>query len=104
MRAPECWPSESGAAKALAALLVPFGALYGLSVRAKQRGARPFRPKARVVCVGNLTAGGAGQAPIAIALGHALTARGKKIIFLSRGYGGRLRGPVRVNTAQHSAY
>ena len=87
----------------MAALLAPLGALYGLTVRARLHRARPFRPKARVVCIGNLTAGGSGKTPIAIAIGHALTARGKKIIFLSRGYGGRLRGPIRVNPAQHSA-
>ncbi len=87
----------------MAALLAPLGALYGLSVRARLRRARPFRPKAQVVCIGNLTAGGSGKTPIAIAIGHVLTARGKKVVFLTRGYGGRLRGPVRVNAAQHSA-
>jgi len=103
MRAPEFWTSESVAAKAMAALLAPLGALYGISVRARLRRARPFRPKARIICIGNLTAGGSGKTPIAIAIGHALTARGKQIIFLSRGYGGRLRGPACVNPAQHSA-
>ena len=56
-----------------------------------------------MVCIGNLTAGGSGKTPIAIAIGHVLTARGKKIIFLSRGYGGRLVGPTCVNPMQHSA-
>lgn len=87
----------------MAALLAPLGALYGLSVRARLHRAQPFRPKARIVCIGNLTAGGSGKTPIAIAIGRALTARGKKITFLSRGYGGRLRGPTCVNPAQHSA-
>jgi len=87
----------------MAALLAPLGALYGISVRARLRRARPFRPKARIICIGNLTAGGSGKTPIAIAIGHALAARGKRIIFLSRGYGGRLRGPICVNSAQHSA-
>ena len=103
MRAPEFWTSHSAAAKAVAALLAPLGALYGLTVRARRHWARPFRSKARIVCIGNLTAGGSGKTPIAIALSHALTARGKKTIFLSRGYGGRLRGPILVNPAQHSA-
>jgi tetraacyldisaccharide 4'-kinase len=103
MRAPEFWTSESAAAKAMAALLAPLGALYGLSVRARLHRARPFRPKARIVCIGNLTAGGSGKTPIAIAIGRMLAARGMKIIFLSRGYGGRSRGPTCVNPAQHSA-
>ena len=103
MRAPEFWSSTTASAKLRAALLSPLGALYGLSVRVRQTQAHPLRPKARVVCVGNLTAGGSGKTPIAIALGHILTARGKHIVFLSRGYGGRLHGPTRVNSAQHSA-
>ena len=103
MRAPEFWTSQSAGAKALSALLAPVGMLYGLSVRARLRGAQPFRPEARVVCIGNLTAGGSGKTPIAIAMGRVLAARGKKIIFLSRGYGGRLRGPLCVDSARHSA-
>jgi tetraacyldisaccharide 4'-kinase len=102
MRAPEFWTGQNTSAKACAALLAPLGALYGLSVRLRQAGARPLRPKARILCVGNLTAGGSGKTPVAIALGRMLRTRGKKIVFLSRGYGGRLRGPVRVDLVRHS--
>jgi tetraacyldisaccharide 4'-kinase len=47
------------------------------------------------LCVGNLTAGGTGKTPVAIALGRMLAARGAKIFFLTRGYGGSETGPVR---------
>ena len=103
MRAPEFWTGRSAAARACAAILSPLGALYGLSVRARRARAHPFRARARVVCIGNLTAGGTGKTPIAIALGHMLAARGKKIMFLTRGYGGRLSGPVTVDLGRHSA-
>jgi len=72
-------------------------------VRLRQARARPYRPKARVLCVGNLTAGGSGKTPVAIALGRMLTARGKKVAFLTRGYGGGLKGPVLVEPVRHSA-
>jgi len=103
VRAPEFWSSETPTAKTWAALLSPIGALYGLSVRLRQARANPYRPKARVLCVGNLTAGGSGKTPVAIALGRMLTARGKKVAFLTRGYGGRLKGPVLVEPVRHSA-
>jgi tetraacyldisaccharide 4'-kinase len=100
MRAPEFWTRPGGTT---AALLSPFGALYGLSVQLRQMQARPFRAKARVVCVGNLTAGGSGKTPVAIAVARLCEARGLKPVFLSRGYGGNLPGPVLVNTDTHSA-
>jgi tetraacyldisaccharide 4'-kinase len=99
MRAPEFW-SRNGL---LPVILSPVGALYGFSVRAKQRNAAPFRPKARVLCVGNLTAGGSGKTPIAIALARMLTARGLKPVFLTRGYGGTTRGPVQVTPSARPA-
>jgi tetraacyldisaccharide 4'-kinase len=103
MRAPDFWTSNGLAARACAALLAPLGALYGLSIRARQARAQPFRSKARVLCVGNLTAGGSGKTPVAMALARMLAARGHRIVFLSRGYRGRLSGPVLVDPAKHSA-
>jgi tetraacyldisaccharide 4'-kinase len=55
------------------------------------------------LCVGNATAGGAGKTPTALALLARLQARGRSPAALLRGYGGRLRGPVRVDPAQHDA-
>src|SRR5579871_3488042 len=99
MRAPDFWNKQGF----LPALLSPLGGLYGFSVRAKQRSASSFRPKARVLCVGNLTAGGSGKTPIAIACARMLAARGLKPVFLTRGYGGQLRGPVHVQPSHHRA-
>lgn len=99
MRAPDFWKRDGLAAR----LLAPLGALYGLSVRARQTSAQPFRSKARVLCVGNLTAGGSGKTPVAMTLARMLAGRGHKVVFLSRGYRGRLNGPVAVDPAKHSA-
>ena len=55
-----------------------------------------------VLCVGNLTVGGTGKTPVAIAIAHALSARGRHPFFLSRGYGGKLSGPILV-TPGHRA-
>ncbi|MSP94179.1 MAG: tetraacyldisaccharide 4'-kinase [Alphaproteobacteria bacterium] len=100
MRDPKFW-SHRGSV--LAALLSPLGALYGASVKLRHARANPFRPKARVVCVGNLTAGGSGKTPIAIALARICVGRGLKPMFLTRGYGGRLAWPVLVDPHQHAS-
>jgi tetraacyldisaccharide 4'-kinase len=99
MRAPNFW-TKGGV---LPALLSPLGAVYGYSVRAKHRNASALRPKAPVLCVGNLTAGGSGKTPIAVACARMLAARGLKPVFLSRGYGGKLRGPILVQPGHHRA-
>ena len=55
-----------------------------------------------VVCIGNLVVGGQGKTPLALAVAETLQARGRAPVFLTRGYGGRLRGPLEV-TAAHTA-
>jgi tetraacyldisaccharide 4'-kinase len=96
MRAPDFWNGRDGTARLASALLSPIGALYGASVAWKRDNARPYRAKAKVVCVGNLTVGGTGKTPVAIAIAGLLLGRGLKTVFLSRGYGGRERGPIFV--------
>ena len=86
------------------ALLTPIGWIYGWTVHYRAGHTVPYRSKAKVVCVGNLTAGGTGKTPIAIAVAKALLVRGMKPAFLTRGYGGQLRGPAFVaadDRAQH---
>src|SRR5581483_4477055 len=79
-----------------ARLLAPLGTLYGRSVAFKARHANPYRSSAKVVCVGNLTAGGSGKTPVAIALAKMLAGKGRKVFFLTRGYGGKEKGPALV--------
>ena len=96
MRAPDFWNRDDVLSRLAAGALAPFGQLYGASVAWKSRHVRSFRPPVPVVCVGNITAGGSGKTPVAIAVGRALIARGRHPFFLTRGYGGEERGPVRV--------
>ena len=92
MREPAFWWREAGL---LARLLAPLGALYG-AVAAFRMGRKGRRARVPVVCVGNLTLGGSGKTPAAIALARMLQAAGDRPVFLTRGYGGRLAGPVAV--------
>lgn len=56
-----------------------------------------------VISVGNLNAGGTGKTPVVIALQQMLSALDKAPHVISRGYGGNLRGPVRVHERHHHA-
>jgi len=92
MRAPSFWNRRG----AVAVLLAPLGKLYGASVAFKAAHASPYRAPMPVICVGNLTAGGSGKTPVAIAIGEMLKAQGHKPVFLTRGYGGKAAAPVLV--------
>jgi tetraacyldisaccharide 4'-kinase len=103
MRAPEFWTRTDGAAKLWAALLAPIGWIYGATVTWKMRHAVPFRPRSRVICVGNLTAGGTGKTPVAGLIAETLIAKGLRVFILLRGYGGHARRPTIVDLEQDSA-
>jgi len=92
MRDPAFWWADRSPA---ATLLAPVGTLYGAI--AARRMVRPGRKApVPVICVGNFTLGGAGKTPTSIALAQLLLESGHYPFFLSRGYGGRVAGPVQV--------
>ena len=83
-------------------LLRPLGALYG-AVAAQRLRRKGLDAGIPVFCVGNYHVGGAGKTPTVLALAKILRDLGEVPVVLSRGYGGRLRGPVMVDPARHSA-
>jgi tetraacyldisaccharide 4'-kinase len=99
MRAPDFWRSDGLTPR----LLDPLGQVYGLIGRLRRRLASPRAASVPVICVGNLTAGGAGKTPAAIAIAARLKAAGERPHLLTRGYGGRIAGPERVDLAVHDA-
>jgi tetraacyldisaccharide 4'-kinase len=83
-------------------LLRPLAALYG-AVAARRLRRKGFDAGIPVICVGNYHVGGAGKTPTVLALVKILRALGETPVVLSRGYGGRLRGPVMVDPIRHLA-
>jgi tetraacyldisaccharide 4'-kinase len=98
MREPAFWRRPGG----IAVLLAPLAAAYGAIAawRMTRAGAAAGVP---VICIGNLTVGGAGKTPAAMAVAKLLNDAGRRPFMLSRGYGGRLAGPVRVDPDVHGA-
>lgn len=104
MRAPDFWyPPEGSPPGLIERLLAPAAYFYDHAGRWRRRLTQPLKTGVPVLCVGNLTVGGTGKTPAALALARLVRARGLKAMFLTRGYGGRERGPLRVDPAFHGA-
>lgn len=100
-RAPDFWAADSASPWPL--LLCPLALLYSLGNRLNRRFTTPRQNAIPVISVGNLVAGGAGKTPTALALALLLRRLGHTPHFVSRGYGGKLRGPIQVDLQRHSA-
>ena len=99
MREPAFWHRRSSWQSQL---LAPLSAIYGTIAawRMARAGESIGIP---VLCVGNYHVGGAGKTPTVLALATLLQGLGERPCVVSRGYGGRLRGPVMVDTNRHGA-
>lgn len=89
-RVASSWYADRATPLALA--LAPLAGVYRIAVAARRAAyaagmLRSARLPVPVVVVGNLTAGGSGKTPLAIAIAGALAARGWHPGFVSRGYG-----------------
>lgn len=86
MKTPGFWYAK--APSALGVLLSPLGLVYGGATALRQRARKPTKAGIPVVCVGNLTAGGAGKTPVVIDIARRLADAGLQPQVISRGYGG----------------
>lgn len=97
MKAPAFWQEVGLAAK----LLKPVSCLYANVATLRERMVTPKSFSVPVICVGNLTMGGTGKTPLVMLLAEKFKERSLRAHVVSRGYGGSLQGPVRVNPSTH---
>lgn len=102
MKEPWFWRDNSIAARAAAAAMTPAALAYDGAQQLRAVLSKPKAAGAPVICIGNVTLGGTGKTPFALMLRRLLSEHGVKAHFLSRGYGGALKGPLRV-LPQHTA-
>lgn len=102
-RPPRFWYPPQGGMPFAARALAPIALGYRVAVETKRLLSRPRRVAAPVICVGNVVAGGSGKTPVCLALSERAQAAGRTPAFLTRGYGGAMKGPVMVDPAHHSA-
>ncbi len=99
MKTPRFWNSKNW----LSLLLFPLSGFYYLGCKVHKARAKPKKLSVPVLCIGNLTAGGAGKTPVALHIGELLKRKGIKAFFISRGYGGNIKTPTIVDIEKHRA-
>ena len=98
MRPPRFWHQPAGIR---AAMLAPIAAIWTRATARRLAKTAGHDPGVPVICVGNINAGGTGKTPATIALLMRLADQGAHVI--SRGYGGKLIGPHRVDVSKNTA-
>lgn len=101
---PRWWYERDGRHGRVArTLLKPVSWIWSAATARRIARAAPVDVGVPVISIGNLTVGGSGKTPVAREVLHLLRAQGIDAQGLSRGYGGRLDGPIRVDPAIHTA-
>jgi tetraacyldisaccharide 4'-kinase len=104
LKTPRWWYLREGAPAPLTrALLQPIAWIWTAATARRLARTQPYDPGVPVISIGNLTVGGSGKTPVARDVLARLRMSGVAAHGLSRGYGGRLAGPVRVDPQTHSA-
>lgn len=103
MRAPEFWDNAPDHPGLRARLLAPLGRVYAQATARRVASGPGVDPGVPVICVGNLNAGGTGKTPTAIWVLEQLRDAYHTPHVVTRGHGGSLEGPVRVDPVRHTA-
>ena len=99
MNEPDFWYKKG----IISSLLVPIEIVYSTIGIFRRKHSSPKKVGVPVISVGNLTVGGSGKTPLVRDLVKRFQSLGKCTATILRGYGGNLRGPLKVNTNTHTA-
>ncbi len=103
MRAPAFWWRPPDRPGILAIALSPLSAIWRIATRRRMTRPASTVNGLKVICVGNLTAGGAGKTPVVCEIIQRLQSLGAEPVVLSRGYRGSEPGPLQVDPTLHDA-
>jgi tetraacyldisaccharide 4'-kinase len=95
MRAPRFWKDHRDKFSILSKILEPISWIWTIftNLRINKVGQKVDVP---IICVGNINLGGVGKTPTVIAIIEKLNAKGLKPHIISKGFGGKLNGPLLV--------
>lgn len=102
MKAPKFWQKNFSM---FSIILSPLGVVYNFATQKRVNKKNPYTPNIPVICLGNITAGGNGKTPTAIAIAKLLQKQKKSVCFVSKGYKASInkKMPVVVDSKNHTA-
>lgn len=103
MNPPKFWSNPVAKPGWQSLVLAPLAKIYA-GATARRVAQAGYKASVPVMCIGNINAGGTGKTPTVIAMVQKLQSMGKTVHVVSRGYGGKLTGPVRVIEGTHRAH
>ncbi len=98
MKTPSFWNTNNIISK----LLSPISFVYGYITQYRINHTVPYKTKAKVICVGNITAGGVGKTPVSISIAKQYIEEGKKVFFVTRGYKGKIKTTTLIDLHIHT--
>ncbi|NRA73862.1 MAG: tetraacyldisaccharide 4'-kinase [Rickettsiales bacterium] len=83
-------------------ILYPISILYSLASKLKYFIQTPVRLNSKIICIGNITLGGSGKTPLAIAIGQILLTHNYKIAYSCKNYGSSIKQPTQVTPSNNT--
>ena len=96
IKTPKFWYKNDISSTTIALALYPLSIIWIIISFVKKIFIKPYKSKLKVICVGNLNIGGTGKTPFSIYTYKILKKLGYEPIFLTRGYKGLEKGPVKI--------
>ena len=103
MREPWFWRDTSITGRALSTVTAPLGKLYNAVQQYQWTKTTSLPTPIPVICIGNASLGGVGKTPFARWMREKLSADSENPAIVTRGYGGTVTGPLRVDPKRHVA-
>ncbi len=104
MRPPSFWNISHGrdAAIFIRTLLMPLAWLYDFATQSRIKNGEYLDIGIPIISIGNISLGGTGKTPLSRVLAHEF-GKTRKVAVVSRGYGGEITAPTKVDFEKHNA-